>query len=80
MSVRSQFALSKDVDEQFLVEGREEDEQVIEIKAEGPTAGWKSHSVWRFEIIDGDRWHTRRAVVKNGERRVEVRMVYSHQP
>lgn len=42
-------------------------------------SGWTAEQVWGFEIIDGERRHTRRvAVTKNGQ--VEIaRLVYTYQ-
>lgn len=74
---RSRQAIARDiVDDEYLVETATEDECVVEVLVESVDATWKSHQVWRFEIVDGARRQTRRAVVSNNGETAHVRMVY----
>ncbi|CAI7614573.1 unnamed protein product [Penicillium bialowiezense] len=58
-------------------EGFLEEEAFMQSFVQNADAGWTAEQVWGFEIIDGQRLHTRRVVVtKNGQ--VELaRLVYS---
>lgn len=42
---------------------------------------WTAEQIWGFEIIDGQRYYTRRAMVKNasGNKTERVRLVYAYQ-
>lgn len=49
------------------------------IQAEGrkPDGEWEAAHLWGFEIVDGERRHTRRVLVKNDQgQELRVRMVY----
>ncbi|KAI5285683.1 hypothetical protein KEM54_000381 [Ascosphaera aggregata] len=41
--------------------------------------GWTAEQVWGFEIINGERRHTRRAVVAKKDKVVKARLVYTYQ-
>ncbi|KZZ95713.1 hypothetical protein AAP_01389 [Ascosphaera apis ARSEF 7405] len=41
--------------------------------------GWTAEQIWGFEMIDGQRRHTRRAVVAKGKKVVKARLVYTYQ-
>ena len=74
---KSRQAIARDiVDDKYLVEAATEDECVVEILVESVDSTWKSHQVWRIEIVDGVRQQTRRAVVSNNGRMAHVKMVY----
>ncbi|KAI8936453.1 hypothetical protein NX059_006859 [Plenodomus lindquistii] len=64
------------VADEYLREAAIEDECVVEVLVESVDGTWKSHQVWGFEIVDGVRRQTRRAVVSNDGRTARVRMVY----
>jgi hypothetical protein len=40
--------------------------------------GWTAEQVWGFEEIDGKRYHTRRVVVRNGDKVEHLRLVYDY--
>ncbi|KAI5278614.1 hypothetical protein KEM52_004650 [Ascosphaera acerosa] len=42
--------------------------------------GWTAEQIWGFEIINGERRHTRRAVVAKKDKVVKARLVYAYQP
>ncbi|KAF2819713.1 hypothetical protein CC86DRAFT_412642 [Ophiobolus disseminans] len=74
---RSRQAIaSYGIDDEYLVEAATEGERVVEALVESVDGTWKSHQVWRFEIVDGARRQTRRAVVSNHGQTSHVRMVY----
>ncbi|CAG7989168.1 unnamed protein product [Penicillium salamii] len=58
-------------------EGFLEEEAFMQSFVQNSESGWTAEQIWGFEIIDGQRLHTRRvAVTKNGK--VELaRLVYS---
>jgi hypothetical protein len=77
IKTRSRQAMAKNiVDDIYLVEAATEDECAVEILVESVDGTWKSRQLWRFEIVDGARRQTRRAVVSNNGRKARVRMVY----
>ncbi|KAI5304656.1 hypothetical protein KEM56_006187 [Ascosphaera pollenicola] len=41
--------------------------------------GWTAEQIWGFEMINGERRHTRRAVVAKGKKVVKARLVYTYQ-
>ncbi|KAJ5505472.1 hypothetical protein LT330_001857 [Penicillium expansum] len=41
------------------------------------SAGWTAEQVWGFEIVDGERRHTRRVVVTKGGKVASARLVYT---
>jgi hypothetical protein len=53
------------------------DGKLIEAEGKKEDGEWSAHHLWGFEIVDGERRHTRRVYVKNkkGEE-LRVRMVY----
>ena len=40
--------------------------------------GWTAEQVWGFEKIGGNRYHTRRVVVRKGDQFERVRLVYDY--
>ncbi|KAI9745116.1 MAG: hypothetical protein M1818_001394 [Claussenomyces sp. TS43310] len=42
-------------------------------------AGWTAQQIWGFATVDGERYHTRRVVVKKGDEVVKVRLIYDWQ-
>ncbi|KAJ5971961.1 uncharacterized protein N7479_001879 [Penicillium vulpinum] len=40
-------------------------------------SGWTAEQVWGFEIIDGERRHTRRVVISKGGKVASARLVYA---
>ncbi|MBE7181120.1 MAG: hypothetical protein INR71_07925 [Terriglobus roseus] len=40
--------------------------------------GWTAEQVWGFEDIKGKRYHTRRVVVRNGDKVEHLRLVYDY--
>lgn len=75
---RSRQAVARDIvdDNEYLAEAAAEDECVVEVLVESLGATWTSHQVWRFEIVDGVRRQTRRAVVSNKGQTAQIKMVY----
>ncbi|CRG86906.1 hypothetical protein PISL3812_03919 [Talaromyces islandicus] len=39
-------------------------------------AAWTTEQIWAFEFIDGERFLTRRALISNGSKFMEIRVVY----
>ena len=62
-------------DKQFLAEG---DGQVVQVFVDsiGKNPNWTAEQVWGFEIVDGQKRHTRRIVVKRGKEEHKLRLVY----
>lgn len=54
------------------------DHEHVQVWCLGPDAKWTAEMVWGFEEIDGKRYHTRRAVVRNGDKVERVRLVYDY--
>jgi hypothetical protein len=74
---RSRQVMTKDIIyDDYLVEAATEDECAVEILAESMDGTWKSHQLWRLEMVDGAQRQTRRAVVSNNGRKAHVRIVY----
>ncbi|KAI4792670.1 hypothetical protein E4T44_04439 [Aureobasidium sp. EXF-8845] len=62
-------------DEQFLTQG---DNEVIQVFVDslGKKPNWSAEQVWGFEIVDGQKRHTRRIVVKKDKEEHKLRLVY----
>lgn len=57
----------------------EGDSEGMLVEAEGKSGDgkWHAHHLWGFEMVDGERRHTRRVYVKNSDgEEIRVRMVY----
>lgn len=52
----------------------------INESVENPTAGWIARTVWGFEDIGGQRYHTRRVMVTKGAETKKARLVYDFEP
>ncbi|EAT79134.1 hypothetical protein HBH56_074700 [Parastagonospora nodorum] len=51
--------------------------KLVEAQGKKESGQWEAHHLWGFEIVDGERRHTRRVYVKNNEgEELRVRMVY----
>ncbi|KAJ4987912.1 hypothetical protein SVAN01_06642 [Stagonosporopsis vannaccii] len=68
-----------------IVEGEGEwiegDSEGMLVQAEGrkPGGEWEAAHLWGFEIVEGERRHTRRVLVKNNKgEELRVRMVYDY--
>ena len=57
--------------------GGDSEGKLIQAEGKKPGGEWEAAHLWGFEIVDGERRHTRRVLVKNkkGEE-LKVRMVY----
>jgi hypothetical protein len=65
------------IDDSYLTEALEAGTtEVIDLGMVNATDGWKSRQILGIEIIDGERRHTRRTVVKKGDEVVKTRLVY----
>ncbi|KAH0292357.1 hypothetical protein M436DRAFT_78830 [Aureobasidium namibiae CBS 147.97] len=62
-------------DEKFLADG---DGQVIQVFVDsvGKNPNWAAEQVWGFEVVDGQKRHTRRIVVRKGKEEHNIRLVY----
>ncbi|KAI5242055.1 hypothetical protein E4T43_05023 [Aureobasidium subglaciale] len=62
-------------DEKFLAEGDREVFQTI-VDSVGKKPNWTADQVWGFEVVDGQKRHTRRIIVKRGKEEHKLRLVY----
>ncbi|KAI4730899.1 hypothetical protein E4T49_01266 [Aureobasidium sp. EXF-10728] len=62
-------------DEQFLAQGDREVVQVF-VDSVGKKPNWAAEQVWGFEVVDGQKHHTRRIVVRRGKEEHKLRLVY----
>ncbi|KEQ99054.1 hypothetical protein AUEXF2481DRAFT_1872 [Aureobasidium subglaciale EXF-2481] len=62
-------------DEKFLAEGDREVFQSI-VNSVGKKPNWTADQVWGFEVVDGQKRHTRRIIVKRGKEEYKLRLVY----
>ncbi|KAI5210623.1 hypothetical protein E4T39_00170 [Aureobasidium subglaciale] len=62
-------------DEQFLAQADNEVFQTI-VDSVGKNPNWTADQVWGFEVVDGQKRHTRRVVVKRGKEEHKLRLVY----
>lgn len=51
-------------------------ERFVQAYAVNSGAGWEAEQIWGFALVDGQRYYTRRVVVKKGSKAVKVRLVY----
>lgn len=68
-----------------IVEGKGEwidgDSEGLLVQAEGrkPDGEWEAAHLWGFEVVEGQRRHTRRVLVRNSKgEELRVRMVYDY--
>lgn len=54
------------------------DSNLVQVWALSEGGTWTAELIWGFEEIEGKRYHTRRAVVRNGEKFERVRLVYDY--
>jgi hypothetical protein len=60
------------------IEG-DSDGKLIQAEGKKPDGEWEAAHLWGFEIVDGERRHTRRVLVKNNKGdELKVRMVYDY--
>jgi hypothetical protein len=60
------------------IEGDSE-EKLIQAEGKKPNGEWEAAHLWGFEIVNGERRHTRRVLVKNNkDEKLKVRMVYDY--
>jgi hypothetical protein len=59
---------------------RKEDEglEIIESQVVSTEAGWVSHQVWGFEVLDGKREHVRKVVLWKGAQKTRAHLVYQY--
>lgn len=62
-------------DEQFLAHSENEVIQVF-VDSVGKKPEWTAEQVWGFEVVDGQKRHTRRIVVRRGKEEHKIRLVY----
>ncbi|KAG9993002.1 hypothetical protein KCU78_g19115, partial [Aureobasidium melanogenum] len=62
-------------DEQFLAQSENEVVQVF-VDSVGKKPNWEAEQVWGFEIVDSQKRHTRRIVVRKGKEEHHIRLVY----
>lgn len=86
LKVWSKFMKRKELDDEYLAQGwvfdgegeESGEEELIGTYAESVKDGWKSMSVWGFEIVEGVRKYTRRIVVSKGDKVAKIRQVYDY--
>lgn len=55
------------------------DGKLIQAEGKKPDGEWEAAHLWGFEIVDGERRHTRRVSVKNNKgEELKVKMVYDY--
>ncbi|TDZ26886.1 hypothetical protein C8034_v007180 [Colletotrichum sidae] len=82
---QSTFMSPDEIEDEFLKKGWLEGEA----EATGPDGkshvyshvesldnGWTATQIWGFQTIDGERRYARNVLVKKGDKRVEIRLVY----
>ncbi|KAK3996229.1 hypothetical protein QBC44DRAFT_304610 [Cladorrhinum sp. PSN332] len=52
----------------------------ILVNVSSDKSGWTAEQVWGFALIDGQRYHVRRFIVRNGDQRADVQVVYEYVP
>lgn len=46
------------------------------VRVSSDKSGWTAEQVWGFALIDGERYHVKKFIVRNGDQRADVRVVY----
>lgn len=66
----------------YLKEGWEDadGDQFLDSLAINEEKGWTAQQIWGFAIVDGNRYHVRKAVVTKGDEAVKCRFVYNYTP
>jgi hypothetical protein len=54
------------------------EDELVQSWAVSQGGGWTAEQVWGFEEIDGERFYTRRVVVRKGDEVERVRLVYDY--
>ncbi|KFH44515.1 hypothetical protein ACRE_047080 [Hapsidospora chrysogenum ATCC 11550] len=71
-----------EIDDEFLKSNWEvespDSKEFLRSFVENPEAGWDATQIWGFQKIDGVRRYCRNIVVKKGDKRVAVRLVYDY--
>ncbi|KAL5340800.1 hypothetical protein BJX70DRAFT_94829 [Aspergillus crustosus] len=64
------------------VSGAEKGEEGLWLQSyvESLDSGWTAEQIWGFELVNGERYHTRRVVVANNGEYVLARLVYTFVP
>jgi hypothetical protein len=52
--------------------------EIIESQVLSTDAGWVSHQVWGFEIIDGKKEHVRKVVLWKGAQKTRAHLIYQY--
>jgi hypothetical protein len=77
-----------EIPDEFLkeewLEGEEENsgpagERHVESFVDNEEKGWTGEQIWGFAILDGERYHVRRVIIRKGEEALKVRLVYNWQ-
>ncbi|KAF2742610.1 hypothetical protein M011DRAFT_472069 [Sporormia fimetaria CBS 119925] len=71
-----------DEDVKYLVDGWDEETkgaELVESYVENDDAGWIARQLWGFAMVDGQRMHVRRVVVRKGKEVRRIRLVYTWQ-
>lgn len=72
---RSKWVKAKDVEDEWLREGLDPEDDVVEAENGPPDQLWMAHQVWR---IEGERF-VRRVVTSKGDEKVQIRLIYSRE-
>ncbi|EAS31146.3 uncharacterized protein CIMG_06625 [Coccidioides immitis RS] len=57
-------------------EAGSDDGKHVQVYVVSSKGGWTAEQIWGFAMIEGERYHVRRFIVRKGERAAKVRMVY----
>ncbi|KAL4865706.1 hypothetical protein BDV12DRAFT_199892 [Aspergillus spectabilis] len=68
------------VGEGYVAGGEKGEGLWLQSYVESLDSGWTAEQIWGFELINGERYHTRRVVVANNGEYVLARLVYTFVP
>jgi hypothetical protein len=61
-----------------FIRGEDGGLDVIESQVLSTEAGWVSHQVWGFEVLEGKREHVRKVVLWKGAQKTRAHLVYQY--
>ena len=79
---KSRWIQVQEIADEFLAEGwiqgegDNDERRVLETLGESCERAWIAHQIWGFGIVQGERRHVRKVVVRRNEELASVRLVY----
>lgn len=81
---RTRYVKLEEVEDEYLKQGWDEaslsaaNREVLQsfVDSVGKTPNWTVEQIWGFEVVDGQKRHTRRVIAKRGKEEHKIRLVY----